>query len=431
MAIQLFFARRTFVFNLSKIITTLVHCAYCFAASFAFQTGVSPRRLFSPLSRHQIGQKVQGLDRLSVPTCQNGGNNKEFHLQIQNSRIFEIHHYVRKSKTMSNTALLLSGQEGFVPLGSIYMILLSLQYAFQPLLAKRHAPKTIVKGVYVLVQDLARIIGSLSLLLLTGTWEKAVSGWVWSSSLSAAGLPALLYLLQNYCSLQGYQNLPPITYNVISQTKTLSAAAGCYFLLGLQQSTPQVFALILLLVSALVMESIIPIPFLASSKSLKADDLAERRTRWRSGVIPALTASLLSGMAGALSQQSLQVLQRNSLLFSLEMATLSASFNLVNLLLPWTPDGRKCRKKSVTVGWTAATFIPIASNAAGGILAGLVTQYAGVVRKGFSLIQGMFLSGIVQNKFSKNDKPVTTSQWIGGVLAAISFTIFTLFPLKA
>ncbi|KAL7560460.1 hypothetical protein ACA910_020504 [Epithemia clementina (nom. ined.)] len=344
------------------------------------------------------------------------------------------HLYRIPTKVRLRSLPLLVGAETFTtaPLGSIYMTLLALQYALQPSLAKQYAPKTIVKGTFVLAQDLARVATSLACLWLTHSWSDAIRGWTWWACLSAAGLPALLYVLQNYCSLQAYQNLSPITFNVLNQTKTLSAAVCCFFLLGQRHSIQQIVALLVLLLAALVMESIIPIPFLNSKKeTMQSEYLEERRMRWVAGVLPALVASMVSGLAGALTQKNLQVLHRNSLLLSLEMSVISAVFNLVNLLLPWTPEGRQCREnKSVTVGWKATTWIPIATNAAGGILVGLVTKHAGAVKKGFALIQGMFLSGLVQNKFSKIDKPVSGSQWIGGVLAALSFTIFALFPVR-
>ena len=310
------------------------------------------------------------------------------------------------------------------------MALLALQYGFQPLLTKLHAPKNMIKGTYVFVQDVIRFFSSLACLLLTGSLHEATLGWTWSSSLSAAGLPALLYVFQNYCQLQAYQNLSPITFNVLNQTKTLSAAVCCFFLLGQRQTPQQMLALVILLLSALVMESIIAIPFVTSTETVEEDEMARRRMRWFSGVLPALMASLISGLAGSLTQKNLQVLKRNTLLLSLEMSAISALFDFLNLLLPWTPDGRRCREERITVGWTVATLIPIATNAAGGILVGLVTKYAGAVQKGFALIQGMFLSGVLQNMFSKTDKPVSASQWVGGLLAALSFIMFALYPAQ-
>jgi UDP-sugar transporter A1/2/3 len=71
-------------------------------------------------------------------------------------------------------------------------------------------------------------------------------------------------------------------------------------------------------------------------------------------------------------------------------------------------------------------------------LVGLVTKYSGSVRKGFALIIGMFLSGILQNQYTMDEshptkdghnKPlrVQPQQWLGGILAAISLYLHTSY----
>ncbi|EEC43702.1 predicted protein [Phaeodactylum tricornutum CCAP 1055/1] len=325
--------------------------------------------------------------------------------------------------------------------GTFYMILLAVQFASQPLLTKRYAPPTIIRSTYVLAQDLFRMFTCVTLLIITGSWHSATASWKWSSAAVAAGLPALLYAVQNYCSLVAYQNLPPITYNVLNQTKTLSAAVCCYFLLRQRQSPYQIVALGVLLVAALVMESILPLPgigkpqdpTLAGTATEKhkdhtaSIDTDQKGVHWASGVLPVLAASGISGLAGALAQKSLQVQERNSFLFSGELAAISAVSLLISSLLG-SPDGRRIRKEGWTKGWTWQTWIPLATNAAGGILVGLVTKHAGSVRKGFALIIGMFLSGVLQNVVG-SERQVTSQQWAGGSLAALSLWLYTAYPM--
>jgi UDP-sugar transporter A1/2/3 len=57
---------------------------------------------------------------------------------------------------------------------------------------------------------------------------------------------------------------------------------------------------------------------------------------------------------------------------------------------------------------------------------GLVTKYAGSVRKGFALIFGLLLSGILQ---SKGGEGVEKEQVVGGILAAISLWMYSSFPV--
>ena len=86
-------------------------------------------------------------------------------------------------------------------------------------------------------------------------------------------------------------------------------------------------------------------------------------------------------------------------------------------------------------GWTPQTIIPILTNAAGGIIVGLVTKYAGAVKKGFALIFGLLLSGLLQARMADTsedqDKPrITKEQIIGGILAAISLWMHSTFPSR-
>merc|ERR1711862_23857 len=90
-------------------------------------------------------------------------------------------------------------------------------------------------------------------------------------------------------------------------------------------------------------------------------------------------------------------------------------------------DGQNVKFKGFWYGWTNYTFIPIFTNASGGIVVGLVTKYAGSVRKGFALIFGIFLSGIVQ-EILQPEHGITKEQITGGLLAAISLYIHATNP---
>ena len=340
----------------------------------------------------------------------------------------------------------------------VYMMLLALQFAVQPILTQKFAPKTLIRSTYVLVQDWTRVVIAAMLLTTTGSWTSALTNWSWQISLYTAGVPSLFYLVQNFCSLIAYQHLPPITYNVLNQTKTLSAAFWCFFLLQQQQSLPQMISLGILLLSALVMEDVVHLPFFAStressmtepSQSDQADldsdsDVtsaadnnvplhSERRTYILAGVLPVLAASLISGLAGAWIQRSLQLVQggSNSLFLTLQMSAFSSVFLTASLLTVSPDRQRAIDTGSWKTGWTIYTWIPIIVNSLGGVLVGLVTKFSGAVAKGFALIAGMFLSGILQNYFSTgtaSKKRVSAQQWVGGGLAALSIYLHSAYP---
>lgn len=209
-----------------------------------------------------------------------------------------------------------------------YLGLLALQFGCQPLLTKAFTPSTIIRSTVVLAQDVVRLSLSLMLLVIGGNWRATTQQWTMTSAIVAAGVPSILYLFQNYFTIMAYQNLPPITFNVLNQTKTLSAALCCFLIMGKSQSRIQIFSLFLLLTSALVIEKVIPLMKLPSiswfwqrrrdtvnvpsDNNTKDDDTnngltlttsnepkqhkQQRRDSISLGVIPVLLASFISGL---------------------------------------------------------------------------------------------------------------------------------------
>lgn len=254
-----------------------------------------------------------------------------------------------------------------------------------------------------------------------------ILGWSPKSWCGHAMIPGWIYVLQNYCTLIAYQNLPPFTFNVLNQTKTLSAALCCYFVIGKPQSKFQVVSLLLLLLSALVIEEVIPMTTKQDiSNADSKEPFFDRRRHLISGVIPVLLASFLSGLAGALAQRSVQTTCRNAYLFTMELSVASCLFLILSLILN-SPDGRQIANQGFFHGWSSTTVIPVFTKALGGVVVGLVTKHAGAVRKGFALIFGLLLSGILQSK----EEGITSEQVFEGLLAAISLWMHSRFPYVA
>jgi UDP-sugar transporter A1/2/3 len=295
-----------------------------------------------------------------------------------------------------------------------------------------------------------------------------------------AGIPAGLSVLQNFCKLLGYQKLQPITFNALNQTKTIFAAIFCYLMFNQKQSALQVVALGFLMMSALVMESVIKVPFTNRKKkdensfpasyvrvtspnkstiprtstsmaATRASTFAEGRRKKRNiiqsafatitssssiGFLAVLAASVMSGFGGALSQKALHAV--GTLAFTAQLSFFSMVYLIISLSTGISSTDRdKIRSQGVLSGWTPYTMIPICSSAVGGILVGMVTKHAGVVRKGFALIVGLFLSGVLQNVLASSSsssngeiQSVTAQQWSGGVLAAISIWMHSAFVCK-
>jgi len=291
------------------------------------------------------------------------------------------------------------------PQALFYMLLLSFQFGLQPVLVRRFTDENINRTSVVMMQECIKFVLCFIILGVRGEIHNATKGWNIWSWIKVALVPAALYSVQNMAALIAYQNLDPLTFSVLNQTKTISAAVCCYLILGRKQSYMQVFSLLMLFASVIIFQEIdFKIKF----------DYSEQvsSTYFTHGIGPILLASFISGLAGSISQKSLQLEGRNSFLFSMELCVASIIFYSFNLKLDQTLFDH----------WTFKTFIPILTNALGGILVGLVNKYAGSVRKGFSLICGLCISGF----FSKG---VSYEKVIGASLAACSLLIHSSFPI--
>ncbi|GAX11317.1 solute carrier family 35 (UDP-sugar transporter), member A1/2/3 [Fistulifera solaris] len=315
----------------------------------------------------------------------------------------------------------------------VYLVLLAVQFGCQPILTRRFAPSGVNRSTIVLMQELVKFFLAATFLFVSGAARESWKNWSVISWLAVALFPALLYSVQNLASIMAYQNLDALTFNVLNQTKTLSAALCTYLVMGKTQSQWQIVALFLLFLSALVMEGIVPVDALLGSFRTNYSQHTNRtKDRFNThhltyGVAPLLLASFISGLAGAVAQKNLQTGARNSYQFSMELCIATILILTGSLLV--APDGRMILEHGFWHNWTLWTWIPIFTNAIGGVLVGLVTKYAGSVSKGFALIFGMLLSGMVQAMIEP-DIGVSAGQVVGGLLAATSLYLHSTNPPK-
>jgi UDP-sugar transporter A1/2/3 len=273
------------------------------------------------------------------------------------------------------------------------MFLLAAHYAIQPRLSKKYI-QTSSRSV-ALVEEVTKT--TMAAFLFACQPVKQVSDWTLSSSLTVAALPAVLYAVQGVLQYASHQHLDPVTFNGLSQTKTLSAALWCYILLGKSQSPLQLVALVLLFGSAVLFQG----------KTAK-----QTTDHFWQGVIPCVSATMISGLAGALSQKGLQFTGgqgRYPFFYAMEVSFYSAVTLIVTHGADW---------KGFFDGWTWQTMIPVVCKAAGGILTVLVHKYTGTVSKGFALMFGLVLAGTMQSTLSR--EPMGGHQIIGTLLVMVS-----------
>ena len=323
-----------------------------------------------------------------------------------------------------------------------YMALLTIQFGMQPMLTAKYTSKTVTRSTVIFVQEAIKFTFATFMLIASGGFRMALKDWSIFSWIKVAAIPAGLYTVQNTAALMAYQHLDGVTFNVLNQTKTLSAALCCYLIMGRKQSKVQIVALVMLLISALIIEHIVSLNVIqvvwkeglvdvSSVSSVSLSSFSFTSKHWTHGVMPVLLASFLSGLAGAISQKNLQSScgsgekgGRNPYLFSAELCV--ASLIVLSISMTVSDDGQKIRQYGFFHHWTPQTLIPIVTNAIGGIVVGLVTKYAGSVRKGFALIFGMLLTGFIQSSLERN--PVTKEEIVGGLVASLSLWMHATHP---
>eukprot|EP01036_Dinobryon_divergens_P032545 gene32545-42158_t len=302
-------------------------------------------------------------------------------------------------------------------LAVLYCSLLALQFGLQPLIASRLTPPGVSKSSVVIVTEVTKIFIAAVTLMGESSEERQqlFRSWNFIDSLKAAAIPATLYAIQNLAVQYGYVLLDSMTFNLLNQTKTLSAAFWLWIILNQPQSPPQLFALFLLLGAALVLTSG---GSSTSSLSLSGND-------YQLGLLVVAAASLLSGISAALTQKNLVGFRkRHPFFFSAELAIYGIVFLLANLLVrsDVAPGG------NLFSNWNLLTLIPVITNAFGGLVVGLVTKYAGSVVKGFSLIAGILITGLAQ--YLIDGKPLGIKDGVGVMLVSVSIYLHSSFPPK-
>jgi hypothetical protein len=146
----------------------------------------------------------------------------------------------------------------------MFEILLFLTFAvlcgLQPLLVKWFMPTTVKRNVVILCQELVKLIIGLIMLLITSPdYCIDIPDWTFRSAIWAAGVPSIMFVIQNHCNLLSNQMLQPVTFVVLNQTKFVWTALWCYILLKQSQSKFQIIALLLVIVATLYLRKILPL----------------------------------------------------------------------------------------------------------------------------------------------------------------------------
>ncbi|KAM1837291.1 hypothetical protein ACFX14_019108 [Malus domestica] len=229
----------------------------------------------------------------------------------------------------------------------LFSLLLTLQYGVQPLISKRFTSREVIVTSSVLTCEIAKVICALIFMARDGSLKKVYREWTLVGALTASGLPAAIYALQNSLLQISYKNLDSLTFSMLNQTKIIFTALFTYLILRQKQSIQQIGALFLLIMAAVLLS------FGEGSKKGTSSGSSDQILF--SGIIPVLVASVLSGLASSLCQWASQVKKHSSYLMTIEMSIVGSLCLLASTSK--SPDGEAIRKHGYFYGWTLTTWV--------------------------------------------------------------------------
>lgn len=254
-------------------------------------------------------------------------------------------------------------------------------------MAKACIPPGTPTSSLVLGGELSKVLVCLVLLLLDAGGREALGGWSARSSLVAAGLPSVTYVVQNFCVQIAYQSLDGVVFNVLNQSKAIFTAIFALLIVGRRQSSRQCLALALVTLAGV----------LASTPARGgAGDGARAGGNTAVGVPCALGAAALSGLGSGITEWALRRGRRNTFLLSLELAALGCVLIWTSLLLGLTADSEVWWREGLFARWEALTIVPVLTQGMSGILVGMITKVAGGVQKVLATICGLIITCILQ-----------------------------------
>ncbi|XP_042518959.1 UDP-N-acetylglucosamine transporter ROCK1 isoform X3 [Macadamia integrifolia] len=229
----------------------------------------------------------------------------------------------------------------------LYLVFLTLQYGAQPLISKRFIGREVIVTSSVIACEVAKVICALILLAKEGSLFRLYKEWTLVNSLTASGLPAAIYALQNSLLQISYKNLDSLTFSMLNQTKLLFTAFFTYLILRQKQSVQQLGALFLLIVAAVLLS-------IGEGSSNGSRGNTHDLILFH-GIVPVLVASVLSGLASALCQWASQVKKHTSYLMTVEMSVIGSLCLLASTYK--SPDGEAIRQHGFFHGWTPLTLL--------------------------------------------------------------------------
>ncbi|CDI78249.1 UDP-N-acetylglucosamine transporter, putative [Eimeria acervulina] len=204
--------------------------------------------------------------------------------------------------------------------------------------------------------------------------------------MAKAGVPGLLYAVQNNLIFISLSNLSGAMYQVTYQLKILTTALLSVLILGRRLSLLKWSALILLFLGV----SLIQYP--TASEAPKALAAGGRPQNAFVGLVAVLCASLTSGLAGVYLEKLLKEKTTTIWINNMQLAVYGVVAGLIGAF--WN-DGDAIYEKGFFQGYTGMTIAAILLQALGGLVVAAVLKYADNILKCFGNALSIVFSCIV------------------------------------
>jgi len=263
---------------------------------------------------------------------------------------------------------------------------LSIQNAFAVLIMRycRSIPSENLFSTQTAVIMGEVLKGFLSMLLVWRDHGTLAGVWVNTYEAVKSGVPAVLYLLQNNLQYVAVSNLEANTYQVTYQLKILTTGILSVVCLHKSLTATKWIALLILTAGVAIVQVSQMQP--RSSKPENVNLVI--------GLTATLLATLSSGMASVYFEKMLKdgspmdVWQRN-----FQLAVYSVVIGIC--ALPGTDDGAKVLQNGFFYGYTATTWINIATQGGGGLLIAMVIKYADSIMKNIATSMSTVLCAVM------------------------------------